>query len=121
MWSRRRLGGVLTGAAVSAGLGMVRAEAVAGPTTHRIVIRKFAFVPARLEIKTGEAVEWTNDDIAPHTATGRDGSWDTGELARGESRSVAFSAPGRAAFYCRFHRRMTGEIVVADARAEVPS
>ena len=111
-WSRRRLGGVLTGAAVSLGLGLGRARAGAGPTTHRIVIRKFAFVPALMEIRSGDIVEWTNEDIAPHTATGRDESWDTGELARGESRSIEFSAPGRTAFFCTFHRHMTGEIVV---------
>ena len=112
MWSRRRLGGALAGAAALAVLGPGRGQAEDGPRVHQVAIRKFAFAPAKLTIRPGDAVEWTNHDLAPHTATAGDGSWDTGGLAKGEMRRLTFAGPGRAAYLCAFHPHMTGEITV---------
>ena len=108
-----RLGGVLLGATL-AGL-LAQAPALAdGPTTHRIVIEKFAFLPARIEIKAGDRVEWLNRDIAPHTASNVEGAWDTAELTRGMVAAVTFVETGTQAYFCAFHPNRRGEIVVLD-------
>ena len=84
------------------------------PRRHRVDIRKFRFAPRRLTIRPGDTVEWVNLDIAPHTATAADATWDTGGLNRGEVRELRFDAAGRRPYLCTFHPHMTGEIVVTD-------
>lgn len=78
----------------------------------RVAIRGFAFHPARVVIRAGDSVVWTNADAAPHTATGTDGAWDTGGLARGASGVIRFTEPGRYAYLCSYHPQMRGEVVV---------
>ena len=113
MWSRRRFGGTLAGAAASLLFGLRRGRAQGDVRIHRVEIRKFAFVPAALTISPGDRVAWTNHDIAPHTATAKDGSWNTDRLDRGETQSVTFAEPGRSSYFCAFHPHMTAEITVA--------
>ncbi len=89
--------------------------AAASPTAHRVEIRKFRFDPDRLSVRPGDTVTWTNRDIAPHTATARDGGWDTGTLQRGESATIAVE-PGMAAdYYCRHHPMMKAALSVDPA------
>jgi plastocyanin len=109
--SRRRLG-ILAGGAVLGVLGPGRAGAHDGLHLHRVELTGFAFAPRTLTIRAGDSVAWTNRDLAPHTATDRGGAWDTGELARGASATIAFPVPGRFACFCAFHPHMTAEIVV---------
>lgn len=85
----------------------------AEPTTHRIVIENFAFVPERLEIQAGDTVVWINRDIAPHTASADGRTWDTGSLGRGRSAAIGFAVSGTFAYVCRHHPHMRGEITVA--------
>lgn len=112
--SRRQVGLAAAGAALAVA-GGVRVQARANPTTHRIAIRSFAFDPAHLTVRPGDRVEWTNHDIAPHTATDRDGGWDTGELARGESGSLELRETGHVAYFCAFHPHMTGRITITSS------
>ena len=114
IWSRRWFSGALAGAATLALFGGWRSQARAARPTHQVVIRKFAFVPPALAIEPGDTVRWMNEDIAPHTATATDASWDTASVAKGEARSVTFSEPGHMAYFCAFHPNMTGEIIVVD-------
>ncbi len=76
------------------------------PATHKVEIRKFKFVPDHLAVKPGDTIIWTNLDIAPHTATANDKSWDTGRLNKGQSKSVVVSNAMTAEYYCRFHPSM---------------
>jgi plastocyanin len=55
---------------------------------------------------------WTNEDGAPHTATARDESFDTGRLDGDESGEVKFAEPGTFEYICDFHSWMEGRIVV---------
>jgi len=109
-WSRRRIGGALTGAAILAVLGPAAGLARAASRTHEVAIRGFRFDPARLTVLPGDRVSWINHDLAPHTATGA--GWDTRGLARAAAAEIAFAEPGRFAYSCAFHPMMTGEIVV---------
>ena len=83
--------------------------------TRGVSIRDFAFAPKTVEIRVGDRVTWTNRDSVEHTATARNGSFDTGSLGEGESRSVRFSVAGTYRYICTPHPSMTGTIVVRAA------
>ena len=84
------------------------------PTTHAVAIQSFAFGPARVEIKAGDSVQWTNKDFAPHTATADDNAWGSAELKNGASDNIVFKVPGTFAYHCKYHPQMKGVIVVRD-------
>ena len=84
------------------------------PRTHWIEIQDFAFVPERIEIRTGDIVVWTNRDFVPHTATADNDGWDTGLLKNEATGRLVATRPGMFAYHCAFHPHMKGVIVVAD-------
>ena len=84
--------------------------------TGQVTISDFRFEPTELTVTPGTIVTWTNQDNAPHTATARDGSFDTGRLnSGGVSSQVKFDRPGRFEYYCQVHPSMVGQVVVKNA------
>ena len=79
---------------------------VARSDEHVVEISRFKFSPAGLSVKACDVVTWINRDIAPHTATALDGSWDTGRLDHGESRRLVIEPGMTTSYYCRFHPMM---------------
>lgn len=77
-----------------------------------VEMTKLFFVPADITIRAGESVTFVNRDLAPHTATAGDASFDTGTLRRDERKDIVFPAPGEFPYVCRFHRHMTGIVRV---------
>ena len=75
-------------------------------------IESFQFQPTTMSVTRGTVVVWTNDDSAPHTATAKDGNFDTGRLNKGESGRVTFDRPGTFEYVCNFHSSMSGRVVV---------
>ena len=104
----------LSAAALAAGSHQSATAAQARPTEHIIEIKKFNFVPNVVRIRSGDTVTWINRDIAPHTATGKNNSWDTGAIKKGDSASLTMSREMTVAYFCRFHPGMkaTIEIIV---------
>jgi plastocyanin len=86
-------------------------EAPAGETAATIA--DFAFSPDPIEIRVGSTVTWTNEDSAPHTATGDNGEFDTGRLDQGGSASVTFDEAGSFTYHCAFHPNMVGTVNVS--------
>jgi hypothetical protein len=84
-----------------------------------VSIRDFAFAPKTVEIRVGDRVTWTNRDAVEHTATARNGSFDTGLLGEGESRSVRFNVAGTYRYICTPHPNMTGTVVVRAASGDL--
>jgi plastocyanin len=80
--------------------------------TVTVTVKDFEFSPPNLTIKVGDTVLWSNSGPAPHTATSRNGVWDTGELKMGESSYFTFNQPGSFAYFCAIHPRMRGVISV---------
>ena len=66
----------------------------AARSTDEIEIADFKFDPETVTVEAGTEVTWTNSDDAPHTATADDGSFDTGDLDKGDSASVTLDEPG---------------------------
>jgi plastocyanin len=77
-----------------------------------VPIRGFKFVPATIKLKAGGTITWTNHDSTAHTATAKDGSFNTGTLNEGQSKTITFRKPGTYAYVCAFHKFMQGTVVV---------
>jgi quinohemoprotein ethanol dehydrogenase len=74
---------------------------------------EYAYWPARTRIKAGSTVTFTNVGDIPHTATDvKQAKWDTGALAKGESKAVTFSEPGIYYYICTPHPWMYGQVIV---------
>ncbi|MDT4878876.1 amicyanin: amicyanin [compost metagenome] len=89
------------------GNGATDAEA----ETIRVTIEKMAFVPAEIEARVGDTIEWVNRDVLIHTATVK-GGWEVLIPAKG-TESLAMREAGQVDYYCRFHPNMKGRISVA--------
>jgi plastocyanin len=79
-----------------------------GPGRQAVDIRDFAFAPATRGAQAGSKVVFVNHDAVPHTATAADGSWNTGNIAAGDSAVVTVTKPG--AYKCMYHPTMTGKL-----------
>lgn len=88
---------------VAAWSGPGRAE------TLRLAIENMAFADVPNSVRVGDAIEWSNRDIVPHTVTARDGSFDV-VIQPGKTGRTVLRKAGKAAFYCRYHPSMAGVI-----------
>ena len=77
---------------------------------------EYAYWPARIRVKAGTTLTFTNVGDIPHTATafdkGKIGDWDTGALAKGESKAITFKEPGTYFYICTPHPWMYGQVIV---------
>ncbi len=96
---------------IAAGVLLVSAT-VANAEDHTVVIQGFAFESAMLTIAVGDTVTFVNQDNAPHTATDKAGTFDTGRLGNGDQSTVAFADQGTFDYFCAIHPNMTAQIVV---------
>ncbi len=83
-----------------------------------VTIVEYAFDPAIITITAGSSVRWTRSVSSsfPHTTTSDPGSldsWDSGELAPGQSFTHVFNTPGIYTYHCAVHPTlMHGTVVV---------
>lgn len=119
MFRRRLIDGGLVALFVLAGAASLVAtsepprEAGAGkPLTHTVEIRGFQFLPAEVRVKRGDTILWINHDLAPHTATANDSSWDSAKLTNGQRWSRTMQEAGRTAYICAYHPAMKGVVIV---------
>ncbi len=97
------------------------ATAVSADTMVNIMT--FKFDPTPLVIPVGTTVVWTNQDIAPHTATSDPGSafaFDTGKPQKGQSGKITFTQVGTFTYFCSVHPNMHASVVVTAAGATLP-
>lgn len=100
-----------------------RPSATPEPATVRaaasgsVTIKDFSFGPATVNVNAGDTVTWSNRGPTVHTATASDGSFDSGNLTKGQSYSRKFSSPGTFSYICTPHPFMKGKVVVAAAGA----
>jgi plastocyanin len=89
-------------------------EGAAAPSGEEVAVNiaDFQFDPTSVDIPAGTTVTWTNQDSAPHTATGEGGIFNSDRLEQGASFSFTFEAPGTYNYYCEFHANMTATINV---------
>ena len=77
-----------------------------------VVIKGFQFQPAELTVKTGQTVEWKNDDMVPHTVTADDGSFRSGKIQPGKTWTYTATKAGTFAYTCSPHPNMRGKLIV---------
>jgi plastocyanin len=80
--------------------------------SQSVTISDFEYAPRSVSIDVGDTVTWRNDGPSIHTATARNGSFDTGDLRRGESGSHTFNRAGTFRYYCRPHEFMRATVTV---------
>lgn len=82
------------------------------PRSYVVTMENIAIQPVELTVSRGDTIVWKNADFVPHTATARDGSWDSKTIAPGGSWRLVVDKPGRQAYYCIFHPTMKATIDV---------
>jgi plastocyanin len=115
-------GAAITPAFKVAGSGSQGAAPSQGATASQpaeIKLVNFKFTPAQLTVKVGTTVVWTSEDNVPHTVTADDGSFDSGNLKKGDSFKFTFTKAGKFPYYCAFHGAaggggMSGTITVTN-------
>jgi amicyanin len=83
--------------------------------TTSVAISNFAFSPAVIKVKVGQAVTWTNNDAVAHTVTADSSSSyapNSELINKGETYSFTFTKAGTYAYHCTPHPYMKGTIVV---------
>jgi plastocyanin len=79
---------------------------------HDVDIAAKGFQPARITVKAGDSVTWTNGDARDHTVTASNGAFGSGNIKSGGRFSFRFTKPGTYPYSCSLHPRMKGTIVV---------
>ncbi len=77
-----------------------------------VTIADFQFSPATITVHVGDTVTWMNNGPSAHTATAKDGSFNTGVLQKGKSASHTFNTAGTFTYICSIHPFMHGTVVV---------
>lgn len=90
---------------------------IAVAADNAVAISGFSFSPKDITVNVGDSVTWTNSDAQGHTATADGGSFDTGTIGNGASKTVAFSTAGTFAYHCSIHAAMIGSVTVQAAAA----
>ena len=101
---------VQPGAASASAVQTTATDANAPAVVH-VAMKNMKFQPPKLEIHKGDTVEWTNDDITPHTATAIP-LFDSGSLASDKSWKHTFTGAGDFPYGCTFHPDMKGVVIV---------
>ncbi len=75
-------------------------------------IKGFAFEPATLQVKQGTAVEWVNQDDAPHAVASDEGAFKSPTLDKGNTFTLTFAQKGGFSYHCAIHSQMKASVVV---------
>jgi plastocyanin len=89
-----------------------QASTVTSSAHVKVKVYMYAFQPAKLTVKVGTKITFTNYDQTAHTATALNQSFDTGTLNPGQSKTITFKKAGVFPYHCLFHEFMTGTIKV---------
>jgi len=82
------------------------------PGTADVKIDNFSFGPPTLTVAVGTTVTWTNRDGIPHRVASTNSVFKSKVLDTNEKFSYIFAKPGTFPYFCSFHLKMTGKVVV---------
>jgi len=77
-----------------------------------------AFSPNPINIKTGNTVTWTNNDVGSHTVTSGSGAndtsrgkqFDSGLIGPKQTFTETFKTAGEFSYFCQVHPTVVGKI-----------
>ena len=93
-------------------LGVAAPALSQGGAAASAAIRVFQFQPGALAVRPGTRVTWTNEDGVPHRVKANDDSFESEDLAQGDTFEHTFDAAGTFDYICAIHPDMTGTITV---------
>jgi plastocyanin len=111
----------LRSAAVAAALGAATAVMLAAVVlpgwadnaATPVGIDNFIFTPAKVTVKAGTTITWTNHDDIPHGVASSNNAFAKSKaLDTDDSYSFTFTTPGTYQYFCYLHPHMVGTIVV---------
>jgi alcohol dehydrogenase (cytochrome c) len=68
--------------------------------------------PEDAQVPSGATVTWVNQDTVAHTATARDGSFNTGNINGGASGTANVQGQGNVDYYCTIHPWMIASLTI---------
>jgi|SRR5579885_1282567 len=92
-------------------LAVLLAQAQPSPTVV-VHMKNFAFVPATVRVKPGDAVEWVNDDTDAHSVDSSERLFSSGGLDTHDTWTHVFKSSGSFAYFCDLHPYMKGTVIV---------
>lgn len=104
-------------------LALAGAPAAPAQQTQTVETQDNRFVPATFTVRVGDTIVFKNTGVAPHTATAKDGSFDTGNLNPGEEKPVTITRAGTISLFCIYHETlgMVGTITAQAAGGASPT
>lgn len=84
----------------------------AATSTSSVTIRDYEFDPRDITVSVGTTVTWTNEGPTAHTATADDGTFDTGNLVKGQTGTYKFTKAGTYKYHCTPHPYMKATVTV---------
>jgi plastocyanin len=100
------------GAAQPKAADRAKATRVSAASSQAVSIKDFSFGPRSVTVNVGDTVTWHNTGKQGHSATAKDGSFDTGVLATGTTGSATFRKAGTFSYFCKPHPFMTATVSV---------
>jgi amicyanin len=85
--------------------------------TDKVTIQDYSFTPAKITVKKGTTVTWTNQDSIQHNVMPDNPSDAFKEgplLSKGESYSFTFNTAGTYTYHCSPHPFMKGTVEVTE-------
>lgn len=102
--------------APAAGKQATPSSAPAASGAQTVVISGFKYQPPVVTVKTGDSVEWRNNDMVPHTVSAVEvqhaRAFDSDSIAKGGSWHWIAGAPGAYDYICTLHPNMKGRLLV---------
>lgn len=89
--------------------------------THQVEARDDnTFVPPSITVNAGDSITFRNTGVILHNVKAKDGSFDTGDLTAGQSRTVKITKGTTVDYVCTYHETlgMRGQVTVVGAAAE---
>jgi|tagenome__1003787_1003787.scaffolds.fasta_scaffold20897299_1 plastocyanin len=74
------------------------------------------FEPLNAIVKPNSKITFKNEDSTVHTATANDGSFDTGNILPGSSKSVVIKGQGIISYHCTIHPFMKAKLSVISSQ-----
>ena len=87
------------------------------PTSVKVDIRNFDYMPDPVRVKSGGTITWKNFDSSEHTSEAEPdqaADFDTDVIEENRSKKLTFDTPGRFAYFCDFHPTMTATVEVVE-------
>ena len=100
----------------AAGCGGGKSTPAATPTPAAgvvpVVMRNIKFVPARVTVKVGQTVRWSNDDAVEHTVASAKLELASEAIGHGQTYEYKATKAGTFPYYCTIHANQNGVLVV---------